>query len=144
MTLRTQLTDQMKNAMRARDQLRLDTIRFVLSQIKNQEIDLKRELSDEEIISAIKKEVKNRKDAIEQFRQGGRDEIVQEEELKLEVLKEFLPAEMSDEDLEKIVRKVIDLAEDKSFGKVMPAVMAEVKGQVDGRRVSEMVKNVIH
>lgn len=143
MSLRQTLTDQMKTAMKARDQVRLDTIRFVLSQIKNQEIDLKREMNDEEVLKLLKKEVKNRQEAIEQFRQGGRDTIVDEELAKVEIIQEFLPAEMSDQELRTIIEKVVSLAEDKNFGKIMSAVMAEVQGQADGGRVSKTVKEVL-
>ncbi len=143
MSLRQTLTDQMKTAMKARDQVRLDTIRFVLSQIKNQEIDLKREMNDEEVLKLLKKEVKNRQEAIEQFRQGGRDTIVDEELAKVEIIQEFLPAEMSDQELRAIVEKVVGLAEGKNFGKIMSAVMAEVQGQADGGRVSKTVKEVL-
>lgn len=140
MSLRSQLPTMMKNAMKARDQVRLDTIRFIMSQAKNLEIDLKRELNDDEFIALLKKEMKNRLEAIEQFKAGGRDEIVAEEEAKLIVIKEFLPAEMSDEELSAIVENTVNEAEDKSFGKVMQAVMAQVKGQADGKRVTQMVK----
>lgn len=142
--IRSQLTEMMKNAMRARDQLRLDTVRFVLSQVKNAEIDLKREMEDEEIITLLKKEVKNRKEAIEQFVQSGRQELVDEETDKLKVIEEFLPAEMSDEELKKVVQSVQSELESSEFGMVMKAVMAKIKGQADGRRVSEMVKQVMN
>jgi uncharacterized protein YqeY len=141
MSLRAQLPTMMKDAMKARDQVRLDTIRFILSQAKNAEIDLKHEMNDEEFLTLLKKEVKNRTEAIEQFKAGGREDIVVEEEAKLKIIREFLPAEMSDADLDIIVKKVLDATPDKSnFGLVMKAVMAEVKGQADGKRVSEAVK----
>ena len=141
--LRSQLTEMMKNAMRARDQIRLDTVRFVLSQIKNVEIDLKREMNDSEVITLLKKEVKNRKEAMEQLVQAARQDLVDEETAKLKVIEEFLPAEMSDEDLQKIVQEVIDASPVKEFGQVMREVMAKVKGQADGSRVSGMVKVLV-
>lgn len=144
MSLRSQLPTLLKEAMKARDTIKLDTIRFILSQAKNLEIDLKRELNDEEFMTLLKKEVKNRLEAIEQFKTGGREDIVSEEEAKLDVIKAFLPAEMSDEDLHTAVKKVVDSIEDKSnFGLVMKAVMAEVKGKADGKRVSTAVKAVL-
>ena len=144
MSIRSNLPNMIKDAMRARDQIRLDTIRFVMSQAKNLEIDLKRELNDDEFISLLKKEVKNRNEAIEQFRTGGREDIVLEEEAKVKIIQEFLPAEMNDEDLHSIVKKVVDATEDKSnFGLVMKAVMAEVKGKADGKRVTAAVKNAL-
>lgn len=142
--MRSQLPTLLKEAMKARDQVKLDTIRFVLAQAKNLEIDLKRELNDDEFITLLKKEVKNRVEAIEQFKAGGRQDIVTEEEAKLEVIKGFLPAEMSDEDLKSVVEKTLATIEDKSnFGLVMKAVMAEVKGKADGKRVSAAVKSVL-
>lgn len=143
MSLRLTLTTEMKNAMKARDQIKLDTVRFVLSQIKNAEIDLHREMTDEEIINLMKKEVKNRKEAIDQFKQGGRMDLVDEEEAKLVIIQQFLPAEMSDEELEKIVQQVVDAAEDKSFGSVMKVAMTELKGKADGSRISAAVKKLL-
>lgn len=143
MSLRLTLTTEMKNAMKARDQVKLDTVRFVLSQIKNAEIDLHREMTDEEIINLMKKEVKNRKEAIDQFKQGGRMDLVDEEEAKLVIIQQFLPAEMSDEELEKIVQQVVDAAEDKSFGSVMKVAMTELKGKADGSRISAAVKKLL-
>ncbi len=144
MSLRSNLINLMKDAMRAHDQVRLDTIRFLMAQAKNLEIDLKRELNDDEFVALVKKEVKNRAEAIEQFKAGGREDLVSEETAKLEVVKEFLPAQMSDEDLEAIVRKVVSTLSDTSnFGLVMKAVMAEVKDQADGKRVGAAVKNVL-
>lgn len=142
-TLRSQLTEMMKNAMRARDQIRLDTVRFVLSQIKNAEIDLHREMNDEEVITLLKKEVKNRKEAIDQFAKGGRQDLVDEETAKLKVIEEFLPAQMSDEELQKVVQEVVEANPGKEFGLIMKEVMARVKGQADGSRVSGMVKVVV-
>lgn len=144
MSLRSNLPNLMKDAMRARDQVRLDTIRFVMSQAKNLEIDLKHELTDEEFLAMLKKEVKNRSEAIEQFKTGGREDLVAEEEAKLIVIKEFLPAEMSDADLDAVVQSALSKIEDKSnFGLVMKAVMAEVKGQADGKRVSASIKKAL-
>lgn len=143
MSLRQQLPTMMKDAMKARDQVRLDTIRFIMAQAKNAEIDLKREMTDEELMTLLKREVKNRAEAIEQFKTGGREDIVAEEEAKLAVIKEMLPAEMSDDELDAVVQKVAAEATDKSFGLVMKSVMAQVKGQADGKRVSEAVKKAL-
>lgn len=144
MSMRSDLPTKMKEAMKARDQVRLDTIRFILSAAKNAEIDLKHEMTDDEFMSMLKKEVKTRSEAIEQFKQGGRQDLIAEEEPKLAIIKELLPAEMSDEDLEAIVRSALDKVEDKSnFGLVMKAVMADVKGNADGKRVSAAVKKVL-
>lgn len=143
MSLRSNLPTLMKEAMKAHDQLRLDTIRFILSQAKNAEIDLKHEMTDNEFLAMLKKEVKNRSEAIEQFQQGGREDLVAEETAKLNIIKEFLPAEMSDADLDLAVQKVLaGVADTSNFGLVMKAVMAEVKN-VDGKRVSAAVKKAL-
>ena len=140
MPIRQQLTEEMKNAMRAKDQMRLDTVRFVLSQMKNAEIDLHREMNDDEIITLMKKEVKNRKDATDQFRQAGRNDLVTAEEQKLSIIQKFLPEQMSDEELSGIVEKVVSENDGANFGQIMQKVMTEVKGKADGGRVSGMVR----
>lgn len=143
MSIRQQLLDQMKDAMKARDAIRLNTIRFVISQAKNAEIDLKREMTDEELIKLMQKEVKNRAEAIEQFQSAGRTELVEEEQAKLEVIKSFLPAEMPDEELEKIVDDVVTEHPNAQFGELMREVMTKVKGQASGSRVSALLKGKV-
>lgn len=137
--LKAKLTEEMKNAMRARDSLRLGMIRMLLSAIKNVEID-KGEQTDEQIVGILKTERKKMRDGIEQFEKAGRAETVIEEKSKLLVLEEFLPAEMDRGEIEKIVDEVISQSQDQSFGKIMGQVVAKTKGQADGRLVQEVVK----
>jgi len=137
--LRDKLTDQMKQAMKAKDVLRLSALRYLMSLVKNKEIDKKSELTDEEVMGLVKTEVKKRREAVEQFKKGGRDDLVAEEEEKIKVLEEFLPEQMSREEIEKVVEKVRGDVDD--FGQVMGKVMNEVKGKADGKLVSEVVKN---
>lgn len=136
--LKAKIMDQMKDAMRARAQLRLDTLRYMLSEIKNAEIDAKVELTDEAIIAVLQKEVKKRKDGIDQMDSAGRDSV--EEKEKLEIIREFLPEEMSREAIEAIVDEVLTSSADRDFGKVMGMVMGRTKGQADGKLVGEVVK----
>jgi uncharacterized protein YqeY len=137
--LRQRITDQLKEAMKAKDKTRLEALRYLLSLVKNKEIDKKGELTDEEIVTVAQSEIKKRKEAIELFRKGGREELVTEEEEKLKVLAEFLPEQMSKEEIERKVDEIIS-GGTKDFGAVMKAVMGEIKGKADGKLVSEVVR----
>jgi uncharacterized protein YqeY len=141
-TLKTQLTEDMKNAMRARDMVRLNVIRFLLSELKNWEID-NGEQDDAGVQKVIAREVKKVKDAIVDFQKAGREDIVEEENVKIAIMEEYLPKQMTDEDLLKIVHEVVASSEQKDFGNLMKAVMAKVQGQADGSRVSAMVKQAL-
>lgn len=136
--LKAKIMDQMKEAMRARAQLRLDTLRYMLSEIKNAEIDAKVELDDNAVVAVLQKEVKKRKDGIEQMDAAGRD--ASEEKEKLAIIREFLPEEMSREAIEKIVDEVMAESSDRDFGKIMGMVMGKTKGQADGKLVGEVVR----
>jgi uncharacterized protein YqeY len=140
--LKNQLVEDMKTAMRARDSLRLGVIRYLLSEIKNWEID-NGEQPDEGVQKVIAREVKKMKDALEDFRKGGREDIVTEETAKIVIMESYLPQQMSDEEVEAIVKRVVEAATDKNFGMLMKAVMNETKGQADGSRVSAMVKEAL-
>jgi hypothetical protein len=141
--LRQQFADQMKIAMKARDADRLSVLRFVWSEIKNKEIDAKHELDDNEVVDILRREVKRRTESIEQYKQGGRMDIVDKEKSELVVINSFLPQLMSKAQVEEIVKNVLSTLEDRDFGHVMRAVMPEVKGKADGTLVSEVVKSLL-
>lgn len=139
--LRTQLMDEMKSAMKARDADRLGVLRFMISEIKNKEIDTKRELIDEEVIDLLRREVKRRQEAIAQYESGGRDDLVTRERAELSVILAFLPQLMSKEEVETIVREI--MAEGVTdFGQIMRASMERLKGKADGSLVSQVVKEL--
>lgn len=138
--IRQTLTDQLKDAMRSRDSVALDTIRYLLSQIKYVEIDKKRDLTDEEIIDVLAKEVKKREEAVSLFRSSGRDELVREEEAKLHIIRKFLPEQLSAQAIETYVTEVMSEVGGSDFGAVMRALMPKVKGKADGKLVSDIVK----
>jgi uncharacterized protein YqeY len=140
--LKAQLTEDMKNAMRAHDSVKLNTVRFLLSELKNWEIDNGVQ-DDAGVMKIIQREVKKMKDAIEDFKSGNRDDLVQEENAKVAILESYLPKQMSDEDLMKHVKEVVSSSEDKNFGILMKAVMARVQGQADGGRVSALLKQAL-
>ncbi len=137
------LQSDLKNAQLARDEIRVSTLRLLLSEIKNAEIAKGENLSDADIISVVQREVKKRKEAIAGFRSGGREEQAQKEEMEEVVLKSYLPVQLSTEELTKIVQESINEVGATSIsdmGKVIGMVMGRVKGQAEGGTVSGLVK----
>lgn len=148
MSIKEQLTEDMKTAMKDREagKLRLSVIRMVRSNIKNTEINEKRELNDDDVLAVLMKEVKMRQDSLEEFKKADRQELVAQAEEEIAILKKYLPAALSDEELKAIVAEVIaqtGAAGPKDMGKVMPAVMAKTKGRADGKRISAMVRELL-
>ena len=143
MSIQAELTNAMKDAMRNKESERLGVIRMLRSAIKNAEIDQKKELSDEEIISLFATQVKQRRDAAQVYRDGGRDDLAQKEEAEIEILQEFMPAALSTEELQKIIENAVTelgATSMQDMGKVMKQVSAATRGRAEGRVVSDMVK----
>lgn len=141
--LSEKIQKQLIEAMKAKDSLRVSTFRMLNSELKNAKIDKGSELTEEEELKVVKKEAKKRKDAIEAYEKGGDDEKASKEKEELKILEQFLPDEMSDQDLEKLVRNAIKesgATTAAEFGKVMPIAMQKAAGQADGKRVAEMVR----
>lgn len=148
MSIKDQLTEDMKQAMKDREngKLRLSVIRMVRANIKNLEINEKKELNDEEVLSVLMKEVKMRQDSLEEFQKAGRSELVSQAEEEIKILKKYLPEALSDEELKGIVADVIaevGATSLKDMGKVMPAVMAKTKGRADGKRINALVRELL-
>jgi len=148
MTLKEQLTEDMKEAMKAREagKLRLAVIRMVRSSIKNIEINEKKDLTDEEVLVVLMKEVKMRQDSLEEFKKANRQELIAQAEEEIKILQVYLPAALSDDELKAIVAEVIaavGATSPKDMGKVMPQVMAKAKGRADGKRINAMVKTLL-
>lgn len=140
MSLESQLMDDMKQAMKSKDTVKLGVVRFLRSEIQNFKID-NGEQDDKGIQKIIASQVKKMKDAVTEFKKAGRDEMVAEEEAKILIMETYLPEQMSDSELEAIVSKVVDATEDKNMGKLIGAVMKEVSGLADGNRVSALVRS---
>ena len=143
MSLLVRLEDDLKEAMRAKDAGRRDALRLILNALRSAEKELQRPLHDDEELQVLQRERKRRVEAAEAFRAGGREEQAQAEELELEVLQEFMPEQLSEEDLEDIVDDVIAEVGATSishFGRVMADVMPQVSGRVDGSVVSRLVR----
>lgn len=139
----TKLNSEIKEAMKAKNKERLTTLRSLLSEAKNIAIDDKRrEASDEDLLKAVTKGIKQRKDSIEQYVEAGRDDLADVEKFELAVLEEFQPQQMSEEEITAIVTETIDAVGASSkadMGKVMGALMPKVKGKADGSLVSKIV-----
>lgn len=129
--------------MKARDKERLSALKMLSSEIHNAEINKGKELSESEEFTIVKKEIKKRRDAIEAYAQAGRDELVKREEAELKVLEEFMPEQLSEEEIEKVVSQTIsDLGAGgmSDMGKVIGAVMSKIGERADGATVSGLVK----
>lgn len=137
------IREQIKAAMRSKEAVKLDTLRFVLSTLKYKEIEVQRELTDDEILDTLGKEVKKRRDAIALFAQSGRTALVAEEEEKLAIILELLPAQMSQTEIESVIDDEIAVVGTANMGMLMKAVLAKVKGRADGKLVSDLVRQKI-
>ncbi|WP_017446029.1 GatB/YqeY domain-containing protein [Gayadomonas joobiniege] len=147
MTLTEQLKDAMKDAMRAKDKVRLGTIRLALSAIKQQEVDGQKTLSDDEVLAVLTKMVKQRKDSVEQYMQGERPDLAEIEAAEIKVLETFLPAALTEQELAEIVTNAIEQQQAQGMqdmGKVMNAVRPQVQGRADMAQVSQMVKSKLN
>lgn len=128
-------------SLKGKKETELKVLRFVLSEIKYAEINKQKDLTDEEVISLLQKEVKKRNESIEMFKKGGRQELVLDEQKQIKVIEGYLPKQMSDGELTAIISEVMTTAEDKSnMGKLIGMVMIKVKGKADGNRVAGIVK----
>ena len=143
MTLVQEIERELREARLARDDDRRDALSLILHALRSAEKELQRPLSDQEELQVLQRERKRRAEAAEAFRQGGRDEQAEDEEYELEVLEEFMPEPLSDDELEEIVDDVIaevGATSMRDFGRVMADVMPQVSGRVDGSAVSQLVK----
>lgn len=137
------IKNKLKAAMIAKDKRRVDTLRNILSKLKMKEIKLKRQLTDDESLKVLQTMSKQIKDSIEQFMEGGRDDLVANEKEELEILNEFLPKPMNEEEIIIIIDKVIEetgATDIKDMGKVMGAVVIIVAGRADGKIISRIVR----
>ena len=132
----------LKNALKSRDQIKVSTLRLLKSAIGYLAIEKKEGLKDDDVISVIKKQVKQRKDSIESFKKGNREDLAQKEEVELKILKVYLPEEITPEALRVIIDEAINetgASTPKDMGMVMKAVMAKTKHSADGKVVSSIV-----
>lgn len=141
-TPKEKLNEDLKAAMKSGDSARKDAIRYILSTIKQVEIDTRTTLNDEETFKLLQKEASKRRDSIAEYRKAGRDEAVVKEEMELALIESYLPQQMSRQDLEKEVAAAIaetGASSAKDMGSVMKVLMPRVKGKADGKLVNEVV-----
>ncbi len=143
MSVEKQLMEDMKLAMKSGNKIELDTIRMLRAQIKLASIDKKDELNEAELAQVLQKETKKRKEAIEMYQQGNREDLVKKEKSELEIIFTYLPEQLSDKDLDKFIKEAIEslqVTSEKDMGRVMGAIMPKVKGKTDGKVVQQKVK----
>ncbi len=148
MSIKDLLTEDMKQAMKDKEsgKLRLSVIRMARANIKNIEIDEKRELNDDEVLAVLMKEVKMRQDSLEEFTKAGRDELAEQAKQEIAIIRKYLPEQLADDELRALVQEAIDetgAASQKDMGKVMAAVMPKTKGRADGKRINAMVRELL-
>lgn len=144
MSLKDQLTQDMKEAMKAKESDRLNTIRQLRGAIKNKEIELQKDLDDDAILAVIGTQVKQRREAAQMYKDNERPELAAKEEVEMAVLQQYLPAQLGEDELKAIVSEVIaevGATSMKDMGKVMPKVMAKTKGAADGKIVNQIVRD---
>ncbi|WP_017755833.1 GatB/YqeY domain-containing protein [Calidifontibacillus oryziterrae] len=142
MSLLTRLNDDMKQAMKAKDKDKLSVIRMVKSSIQNEAIKLGKDLTEEEELTVLNREVKQRKDSLLEFENAGRNDLADKLKVEIEILMNYMPEQLSEEQLEEIVKQTISEVNASSkadMGKVMGAIMPKVKGKADGSIVNRLV-----
>jgi len=135
----------LKTALKGKDETTVSTLRLLLAAIHNKEIELKKrgKLKNEEVVAVIRQQVKQRRESIEAYQKGKRDDLVEKEKQELDILSKYLPQQISSGELEKIVGQTIEetgASGSTDFGKVIGAVMGKVKGRADGSEVAKIVK----
>jgi uncharacterized protein YqeY len=146
MDLKQRLQEDLKGAMRAKDQVRLRTLRLALAAIKNREIEVRGELSDADVAAILQREAKQRRETLDELEQVDRPELAASEQAELEILTEYLPKQLGREEIADLVRQVIaDLNAEgpRQMGLVMRTMMAQLKGQADGKLVSQVVRELL-
>ncbi len=146
MVLKAELQEVAKSALKTGDSIKLSTLRLLLSAVHNEEIKSRKDLTPEEIQRVVTTLCKQRTEAIELYRKGGREELAQKEEAELKILQEYLPQPLTDEEVQNLIRASIaevKAAGVQDLGKVMKQVMPKVSGRTDGKRVNELAKALL-
>lgn len=143
MTLKQKLQEDLKTSMKNKDTLRKSVITLIRSSIKQVEVDKRIELNDDDVIDIISKQLKQRNDSLEQFLDAGREDLVEETRSEIEVLKEYLPQQLSEEELNEIVKQTISevgATSMKDMRKIMSVIKPKTKGRADGKLINKLVK----
>ncbi|GLX69168.1 MULTISPECIES: GatB/YqeY domain-containing protein [Paenibacillus] len=146
MNLSDRLNDDMKQAMKNQDKFKLTTIRMIRAAIKNLEIDLKRPLEDAEVVDILSREIKQRKDSLQEFSKAGRDDLVTDLSAEIEIISQYLPVQLTEEEIKAIVTQTIQelgASSKAEMGKVMGALLPKTKGRADGKLVNQYVQQFL-
>lgn len=146
MSLKDKLMEDLKNSMRNKDKLKKDTITMVRAAIKQKEVDERIELTDEEILDILSKQLKEKKSSIEEFKKGDRYDLIEQTNAEINILLDYLPEQLSEEELTKIVKETMeecDVTSPKDMGKLMKNIMPKIKGRADGGMVSKIAQSLL-
>ncbi len=146
MTIKEEINQSLIKALKAKETEKVQTLRGLLASLKNAEIEAKGELKDDRVIEVLRKEVKQRKEAAVEYQKGNREDLVKKEKSELDIIEEYLPEEISDQKIETAVKEAIKktgASSKQDIGKVMGVVMAKLKGQADGARVSQITSKLL-
>jgi uncharacterized protein len=146
MLIRETIQQDIKSAMKARDQDRVSAIRFISAAIKQREVDERKELNDTEVLAILDKQAKQRRESIEQYEKNGRDELAKKEKYELTIIQAYLPEPLSDAELEALIKAAIvstDASDIKDMGKVMGILKPQIQGRVDMKAASAKVRALL-
>ena len=146
MTMKARLDDDLKQAMRSRDTARRDVIRYLRSEIRNQEIRVQEDLDDDGVVQVLSRQAQQRRDSIEAFSEANRTDLVEKEQAELEIIMEYMPQQMASDEIASLVQQVIadvGASGPGDMGKVMSQIMPQVRGRAEGREVSSIVMETL-
>ena len=144
MTIREKILDDIKTAMKEKDNFRRDTLRLVNSVIKQVEVDERIEMTDEKVLPILQTQIKRRMDSIEQYKNGGRDDLAQNEQKEIDIINGYLPKQLSADELEAEIKVIIaGLGEGANIGTVMKAAKEKIGARSDGKSISECAKRLL-
>lgn len=146
MSLKETLMQDLKTAMKTKDKRAKDTITMVRAAVKQKEVDDRVELDDEGVLKVLAKEIKERRGSIEEFEKAGRDDLVEATKAEIDVLMKYMPEQLSEEELEKLIRQVMEennITEKKQMGLLMKNIMPKVQGRADGKAVNAIVNRIL-
>ncbi len=147
MTLKDKLMDDLKESMKNKEQVRKSVVTLIRSAVKQKEVDERVELSDEDVLAIITKQVKQRKDALEEFKKAQREDLILQTEQEIDILMQYLPKQLTDDELEFIIKEIINqigASTMKDMGKIMGLTMPKVQGKADGKRINEIAKKFLN
>jgi uncharacterized protein YqeY len=146
MTMKSRLEDDLRQAMRDRDTLRRDVIRYMRSEIRNQEIRVQDDLDDQGVVQVLSRQAQQRRDSIEAFSEANRNDLVEKEQAELAIIMEYLPQQMTRDEITTLVRQVVNEVGAEGpgdMGKVMSRIMPQVRGRAEGREVNAIVMEIL-